>query len=195
MSKNLGGLWKRKTIQCQPGLGALRRPQLFWGLTHISTCGSQKEPREGALRLSQHLPGEPSPSCSLPPSTLLSEGHSILAGGDPLAITPCCPWGTSRTAHPRACVGAAAQDRHVQVYQWGRTCSPGRCHWRWTGRAGSGHSTASWGWLCGPAGAGRHPWSTGRKWWEDGGLQGHLPSRGISHGVPSAQPLTAPPLH
>ena len=149
----------------------------------------------GALRLSQHLPGEPSPSCSLPPSTLLSEGHSILAGGDPLAITPCCPWGTSRTAHPRACVGAAAQDRHVQVYQWGRTCSPGRCHWRWTGRAGSGRSTASWGWLCGPAGAGRHPWSTGRKWWEDGGLQGHLPSRGISHGVPSAQPLTAPPLH
>lgn len=53
MSKNLGGLWKRKTIQCQPGLGALRRPQLFWDLTHISTCGSQKEPREGALRLRQ----------------------------------------------------------------------------------------------------------------------------------------------
>lgn len=66
-----------------------------------------------ALRLSQHLPGEASPSCSLPPSTLLSLGHPVLMGGDRPGITPCCPWGTSRTANPRACVGAGAQGRHA----------------------------------------------------------------------------------
>lgn len=135
-----------------------------------------------ALRPSQHLLGKPSPSCSLPPSTLLSLWGTLSS------------WeGTLRASHhavPRALRGQqipepALERGHetaTQVRQRGGTCSPGRCRWRWTGRAGSGHSTASWGWLRGPAGAGRRPWRTGQgERQEDGGLQGRLHSRGDTH--------------
>lgn len=150
----------------------------------------------GALRLSQHLPGESLPSCSLTPSTLLSEGTPCLAGRDPLAITPCCPWGTSRTAHPRACVGW----RHKTD-----TC-------RYTSGVGLAHQVvATKGDGQGERGVAAPQQKLGLALWASrsrttslehwaevvGGTSGLQapPLQGNLTWCASAQPLTAPPLH